>query len=127
MKVIILFVFILFDSTIINAQSSPGYALVAGGSKGIGYGIAEALARRGYNLVLIARHVDSLVEAKNKLESQYKIHVELLAFDLARDESATQIAQWCTEKNIPLKMLCNVAGFGGSGCRNEDVGNSSQS
>ena len=36
------------------------YALVAGGSKGIGYAIAEALAKRKYNLVLIARHLDSL-------------------------------------------------------------------
>lgn len=31
------------------------YALIAGGSKGIGYAIAEALAKRGYNLLLIAR------------------------------------------------------------------------
>src|SRR5450432_3050505 len=90
------------------------YALVAGGSKGIGYAIAEALARRGYNLILIARHADSLHEAKIKLESLYKIQVEVLSFDLSRDESATQIAEWCTVRNIPLKMLCNVAGFGGA-------------
>ncbi|HMC87308.1 MAG TPA: SDR family NAD(P)-dependent oxidoreductase [Chitinophagaceae bacterium] len=112
MKKIILFLFVLVIT--LNARAGPGYALVAGGSKGIGYGIAEALAKRGYDLILIARHVDSLRAAKNKLESLYKIHVELLSFDLARDESAVQIAQWCTEKNIPLKMLCNVAGFGGS-------------
>jgi short-subunit dehydrogenase len=112
MNKIILFLFVLVVT--LNARAGPGYALVAGGSKGIGYGIAEALAKRGYDLILIARHVDSLRAAKNKLESLYKIHVELLSFDLARDESAVQIAQWCTEKNIPLKMLCNVAGFGGS-------------
>jgi short-subunit dehydrogenase len=112
MNKIILFLFVLVVT--LNARAGPGYALVAGGSKGIGYGIAEALAKRGYDLILIARHVDSLKAAKNKLESLYKIHVELLSFDLARDESAVQIAQWCTEKNIPLKMLCNVAGFGGS-------------
>ncbi len=92
----------------------PGpYALIAGGSKGIGYAIAEALAKRKYNLILIARHYDSLVAAKNKLESAYGIHVELLVRDLSVDSSATEIAAWCIEKNIPLKMLCNVAGFGG--------------
>ena len=90
------------------------YALIAGGSKGIGYAIAEALAKRNYNLVLIARHMDSLVAAKNKLESAYHIHVEILQYDLEKKEAATGIATWCTEKNIPLKMLCNVAGFGGS-------------
>jgi short-subunit dehydrogenase len=98
---------------IISGNNLP-FALVAGGSKGIGYAIAEALAKRGYNLILIARHWDSLFAAKNKLESAYHIHVELLAYDLGLNETATKIATWCTERDIPLKMLCNVAGFGGS-------------
>ena len=89
-------------------------ALVTGGSKGIGYAIAEALGRRGYNLVLIARHLDSLVSAKQKLESRYHVHVEILVQDLASEQAAEIIANWCTERNIPLKMLCNVAGLGGS-------------
>jgi short-subunit dehydrogenase len=96
------------------SDTAAPYALVAGGSKGIGYAIAEALARRGYNLILIARHLDSLNKAKFKLESQYNIHVEILSFDLSRDESATQIAEWCITRKIPLKILCNVAGFGGA-------------
>ncbi len=90
------------------------YALVAGGSKGIGFAIAEALAKRHYNLVLIARHWDSLSAAKTKLESTYGIHVDLLSYDLALEGSATAIADWCIKRRIPLKMLCNVAGFGGS-------------
>ena len=98
---------------IISGNDLP-FALVAGGSKGIGYAIAEALAKRGYNLILIARQLDPLLAAKNKLESAYPVHVELLAYDLSRNETATEIAEWCTGKNIPLKMLCNVEGFGGS-------------
>lgn len=96
-----------------GTQTKP-YALIAGGSKGIGYAIADALARRDYNLVLIARHADTLLAAKSRLESKYPIHVETLAYDLSKEESATAIAQWCTEKNIRLKMLCNVAGLGGA-------------
>jgi len=98
----------------INSDSSRPYALVAGGSKGIGYAIAEALAKRKYNLILIARHYDSLLGAKNKLESLYQIHVELLVNDLSREESADEIAQWCINRNIALKILCNVAGSGGA-------------
>jgi short-subunit dehydrogenase len=102
------------DTMVYQGDESRPYALVAGGSKGIGYAISEALAKRGYNLILIARHVDSLSAAKNKLESIYHIHVEILPYDLSLDSSATQIADWCTQRDIPLKMLCNVAGFGGA-------------
>jgi uncharacterized protein len=90
------------------------YALVAGGSKGIGYGIAEALAIRGYNLILIARHMDTLLAARQRLESKFGIHVEVLDMDLAYENAAAKIGQWCTERNIPLKVLCNVAGLGGA-------------
>ena len=96
-----------------EAEGRP-YALVAGGSKGIGYAIAEALARRSYNLVLIARNPDTLLLAKTRLESAYPVQVFTLSYDLSREESATAIAQWCTDKNIRLKMLCNVAGLGGA-------------
>jgi uncharacterized protein len=97
-----------------GSPEQGSYALIAGGSKGIGYGIAEALAKRGYNLILIARHRDSLLSAKQKLESGYGIHVETLQYDLSEKQTAVEIAKWCTENNIKLKMLCNVAGLGGS-------------
>ena len=98
----------------IDTTFSRPYALIAGGSKGIGYALAESWAKRDYNLILIARHWDSLAAAKNKLESAYGIHVELLSYDLSKEESAIEISQWCIERNIPLKVLCNVAGAGGA-------------
>ena len=96
-----------------NVKDSLPYALVAGGSKGIGYAIALALAKRNYNLILIARGYDSLLAAKGKLEALYPIHVEILSYDLANEESAPAIAEWCIARNIRLKVLCNVAGLGG--------------
>lgn len=112
---------LLFSATNVHAQSDSAvaklngnYALVAGGSKGIGYAIAEALAKRGYNLILIARGADSLQSAKTKLESAYGVHVELLQIDLSREQSANEIATWCIQRDVHLKMLCNVAGYGGA-------------
>lgn len=99
---------------LLTADSAKPCALIAGGSKGIGYAIAEALAKRGYNLILIARNEDTLLAAKNKLEILYPIYVEILAKDLSKETSATEIATWCNSKNISLKMLCNVAGIGGA-------------
>jgi uncharacterized protein len=98
----------------LNSGFSIPYALITGGSKGIGYGIAEALAKRRYNLILVARNQDMLLAAKNSLESTYKIHVEILVNDLNRKESADEISQWCISRNIPLKLLCNNAGIGGA-------------
>jgi short-subunit dehydrogenase len=98
----------------IQEPATRPYALIAGGSKGIGYAIAEALARRNYNLILIARNPDTLMLAKNRLESTYQVQVFTLSYDLSREETATTIAQWCIERDIRLKMLCNVAGLGGA-------------
>jgi hypothetical protein len=101
-------------TTPFQARNSNPFALVAGGSKGIGFGIAEALALRRYNLILIARHHTPLHNAKKKLETKYNVQVEILSYDLSKEASAAEISQWCIRNNIPLKMLCNVAGIGGT-------------
>lgn len=102
------------DLDSISMDDKRPYALVAGGSKGIGYAIAEALAVREFNLILIARNDGPLKEAKQKLESKYGIHVETLVYDLADKNAAKEISKWCIDRDIPLKMLCNVAGLGGA-------------
>lgn len=125
MKTAVILITVLFSVTFCCAQvatdttqfTSPNnfpYALVAGGSKGIGFAIAEALAKRKFNLILIARHLDGLQKAKEKLEAKYAVHVEILVYDLAHESAASEISQWCMQRNIPLKVLCNVAGLGGS-------------
>ena len=99
-------------------KNSQPFALVAGGSKGIGFAIAEALAKRNYNLVLVARGTQALDSAKQKLETAYGIQVASISQDLSEQDAAKNIAAWCFDNNLPLKMLCNVAGLGGD----EDFG-----
>lgn len=89
------------------------YALVAGGSKGIGYALAAALAKRNYNLVLVGRDPEALMTARNSLESAYKIKVKIIEQDLGLPGAAETIAAWCHEKELSLKILCNAAGLGG--------------
>ncbi len=91
------------------------WALVAGGSKGIGFSIAEALARRKYNLLLVARNQDDLSHAKNLLEKNFQIKVETLSCDLSHAESTAKIRAWYNDKGFKINVLCNVAGSGGSG------------
>ena len=59
------------------------YALVAGGSDGLGYAFAAAIARRGLDLVLIARREDRLKAAAARLKETYEIDVISVAADMA--------------------------------------------
>lgn len=102
------------QSTPFKPKNTRPFALVAGGSKGIGFGIAEALAARQYNLILIARHHTPLKNAKQELESRYDVQVEILSYDLSKQHSIAEISKWCIANDIPLTMLCNVAGVGGT-------------
>jgi len=90
------------------------WALIAGGSKGIGLGIAEALAVRKWNLLLVARNEKDLVGAKSRIENTYAVQVEILPCDLSLQNSAEIIHDWSIKKNVEIKLLCNAAGLGGS-------------
>jgi len=59
------------------------YALVAGGSYGLGAAFAEAIARRGVNLVLLARNEDRLKATAARLREAYGVDVVAIAADMA--------------------------------------------
>ena len=59
------------------------YALVAGGSDGLGAAFAEAIARRGVNVVLLARQEDRLTATAARLRKAYGVDVVAIAADLA--------------------------------------------
>jgi len=67
------------------------YALIAGGSDGLGYAFAEAIARRGLNLVLIARQEDRLKAAATRLKEIYGIDVIPVAADMADYENVKKL------------------------------------
>jgi short-subunit dehydrogenase len=67
------------------------YALVAGGSDGLGGAYAEALARRGLNLVLLARGSERLEAKASRLREQYAIDVKTFVVDLADYEKTKSI------------------------------------
>src|SRR5665213_596631 len=81
------------------------WALIAGGSKGIGYAVSEALGRRGYDILLVARDGQALAAAKSKLESHMPVRVETFAADLSLPASAGDIANWCRDNAFDLNIL----------------------
>jgi NAD(P)-dependent dehydrogenase (short-subunit alcohol dehydrogenase family) len=81
-------------------------ALVTGGSRGIGYGVAEALAAEGCNLHLASRSADSLEAAKKKLAAKYNVKIGVHALDLSTQDNAIALVKACG----PLDFLINNAG-----------------
>jgi len=59
------------------------YALVAGGSYGLGAAFAEAIARRGVNLVILARNEDQLTATANRLAAEHGVDVIPIVADMA--------------------------------------------
>src|SRR5947209_3706012 len=81
-------------------------ALITGGSRGIGYGVAQSLAAEGCNLHLASRSADSLAAAKNNLTAKYAVDVTVHALDLAKSENITKLAQAAGQ----VEFLINNAG-----------------
>ena len=68
-------------------------ALITGGSRGVGFGIAELLAAEGCNLHLAARSAADLDAARKKITAAHKIDVNTHATDLSVAENAVKLAR----------------------------------
>lgn len=89
------------------------WALISGASSGIGLEIASLLAKAGFNLVLISRNADNLLNAKKKILNESDIKIISLALNLSYEKSVSEIIHACKDLNIGLLVLS--AGFGTSG------------
>ena len=59
------------------------YAVVAGGSEGLGAAFADGIARRGVSLVLLARRGEQLTATAERLRAAHKIDVRTIVADMA--------------------------------------------
>lgn len=93
----------LFDLTGRNA-------LVTGGSKGLGFAMARALAGAGANVVVAARHADELTAALAAILEGTSARGACLVADLAVPGEAVALAQRAHEAIGPIDILVNNAG-----------------
>jgi hypothetical protein len=91
-----------------NAQK---YALITGGTSGIGYELAKIFAREHYNLILVARNQQELDTCSAEL-SNNGVEVITLAKDLFKREEAFAVYDEVKARGIQLDVLVNNAGQG---------------
>jgi uncharacterized protein len=91
--------------------ASKGTALVTGASSGIGAVYADRLARRGYDLILVARNRDRLATLATRLTADTGRTVEVLAADLNLDTDIRRVEE-VLRTDSSITLLVNNAGVG---------------
>jgi len=80
------------------------WAVIAGGSEGVGSAFADSLAQAGINLVLIARKSGPLEETANKVRA-HGVQVRTLSLDLLLPDAVAQIRQVTDDLEIGLLIF----------------------
>ena len=88
--------------------------LITGASNGIGKACARVFARKGYDLVLVARHREKLEAVKAEL-SEYDVHIKVVVMDLTGEDAAVDLYNNLVLDDISIDILVNNAGFGDHG------------
>ena len=84
------------------------WALVAGGSQGLGAAFADELAGRGLNLLLIARRSGPLEESAAALRSRHSVQVRTAGVDLAQSGFLQRVDEAAVGLEIGL-LVCDAA------------------
>jgi len=88
-----------------------GTALITGASAGIGAVYADRLARRGYDLILVARNRTRLSTLAHRLKVETGQSVELIVSDLSNKADLAKV-ETALRGNAGITMLVNNAGIG---------------
>lgn len=91
--------------------SHPGKALITGASSGIGAVYADRLARRGHDLILVARNRSRLAAVADHVRQETGRHVETIIADLANKTDLSRVEAVLREDS-QLTVLVNNAGVG---------------
>lgn len=92
-----------------NTQNKQGTAVITGASSGIGAVYADRLARRGFNLVLVARDWQKLQDLAERLQRETGVNVEVLAADLIQKTDLVRVETRLRQEDVTV--LVNNAGM----------------
>jgi short-subunit dehydrogenase len=93
------------------ASTYGPWAIVAGGSDGVGAAFAHAIAARGMNVVLVARRVPVLEEFADDIRARHGVEVRTVALDLSAPDAVVKLAEATAGLEVGL-FVYNAGGDG---------------
>lgn len=97
------------------SESKQGWALVTGASAGLGVEFARQLAKRGHDIILVARRRQRLEELATELEKNAKVKTLVLESDLSVAGAGAALIAELAKRDILPEILVNNAGVGAHG------------
>jgi short-subunit dehydrogenase len=90
-------------------------ALLTGASKGIGRAFAQQLARRGANVILVARSKQALDRVADDIGARHGVPVTAIAADLGTVDGTSRLLREIAARELQVDLLINNAGTGAVG------------
>jgi hypothetical protein len=88
------------------------YALITGGSNGIGLELAKLFAKDGYNLIIVSDNLGDLQTRSVELHHQFDVEVIPIKKNLMKREAPFEVYQEVKSRDIQVDVLVNNAGQG---------------
>jgi short-subunit dehydrogenase len=92
-------------------ESNKTYALITGGTSGIGYELAKVFANNGHNLILVSRDEADLTITRNEL-LELGVDVKIISKDLFDRQSPFELYDEICKHGYDVDILVNNAGQG---------------
>lgn len=86
--------------------------LITGAASGLGREFAKLYAKDNNNLLLVDINEENLNSAKNEIQSNFNVLVDIMVADLASKDELKRVYEYTKEKGYFVNNLVNSAGFG---------------
>ncbi len=92
-------------------MSEKKYALITGATGGLGKAFVEALAERGYGLLLTGRSEEKLLALQQETQQKFPdVETRIYPADLAKEGGRYALSEKIKADGVKISMLANVAG-----------------
>ncbi|WP_426278379.1 SDR family NAD(P)-dependent oxidoreductase [Chryseobacterium sp. S-02] len=94
-------------------NTKESYAVVTGASQGLGKALAESLAQKKINVILVSLPNQYLKEVGQEISEKYNVKTHYYEVDLSISENVLKLTEWLNQ-SFNIHILINNAGLGGT-------------